>query len=78
MTTFIRRHNRPRRVRKPVLMKTTGLWLPCDDKAQPTPDAQAKELGIVRGLMHRPPFGYAQRDIIEVTEGDCAGWWMPV
>lgn len=78
MTTFIRRHNRPRKVRKPVLMQTSGLWVPCDNKAQATLDAEAKEIGIVRGLMHRPPFGYAQRDILEVTEGEHQGWWLPV
>lgn len=76
MTTIIRR--RPRHVRKPVLMQTSGLWVPCDDKAQAAPDGEAREIGIVRGLMHRPPFGYTQRDIVEVTEGEFKGFWMPV
>jgi hypothetical protein len=78
MTTFIRRHGGPKKVRKPVLLQTSGLWLPCDDKAQVSPDAEAKELGIVRGLMHRPPFGYLQRDLVEVTEGEHKGFWLPV
>ena len=77
MTTFIRRNNRPRRVRKPLLLELSGAWLPCDDKAQVTPESEAKELGIVRGLMHRPPFGYPQRDIVEVTEGEYKGFWLP-
>lgn len=77
MTTYIRRRNRRRTHRRPVLFETSGLWHPCTEKAE-LMDGAPVELGVVRGLLHRSPFGTAERDMMHVAEGDYEGWWLPV
>lgn len=72
MTTVIRRTHR-----RPILFAVAGHWHPCDERANLV-DGVAVELGSVRGLLHRSPFGTSERDMIEVTDGPLAGRWLPV
>ena len=73
----IRRHSRRRTHRKPVLFQLSGLWHPCDEAGRPIEGGESIELGIVRGLLQRAPFG-SSSDMVNVTEGDNTGFWLPV